>query len=616
MSGSPGRSGRTPSRCPAAVAGSIGLALVIVAAAALVVSCGNSSPGLVVPVLWASGSEASASGGVEPARVSVVEGDGGFEVDLATGAAQGAGPQWLAASGSAAAVGSLVSGADPRALDVRFSISGPIDGPSGGAALTVGVLAAIRGVELREGVTMTGTISPDGSVGRVGLVPVKVRAAADAGYDLVLVPLANAADLDADTGLDVVALGASLGVEVRPVADVGEAVAAFTGGPVTAGATTPPPLSPAVAAVAERTTTAMVARLEAVLGGDEVAGVNAAIRVRAAERLATARAALSGGDIAGAGGAATEGLVGLVRAVADDLTTAAATVDLEGERARVIAEAGDVAGAAEAAFGVWSAATEGMTPPSTVGLLSLPGAMGWLSYARAAAEASGTAAAGAVGPAELGGIAGAVAEQRVAVEVLWPDALAVVDALADGPGALTDDPDGFLDGYTGLLTTASEANERYLEAVLASGGVPPSPGDPADVAARVLAALATGDGPAVVRTSAAMSWWFVTSSEVTGRQAFGLDGFGLVNDVGVPAGPATLEAAVRNAADTVTAAADTLAARGVDPSSPVWSTAWGVGAAAADASTPEATGEVLALGEVWYSAVTVFLLLAASAPVG
>jgi len=66
----------------------------------------------------------------------------------------------------------------------------------------------------------------------------------------------------------------------------------------------------------------------------------------------------------------------------------------------------------------------------------------------------------------------------------------------------------------------------------------------------------------------------------------------------------------------VFAAAGTLAEGGVDPGAPVWSASWGQAAAAADTGAPSAAGEVVALGEVWYSAITVFVLLAASGSSG
>jgi hypothetical protein len=557
---------------------------------------------------------------VEPVGVVVAAGGGGFSVDLATEEARGAGPQWLAASGSAAMMGALASAADPRAIDIGFTITGPIDGPSGGAALTVGVLAAIRGLELQDGVTMTGTISPDGSVGRVGLVSTKVRAAAAAGYEVMLVPRANSTDRDPDTGLDVVSLGESLGIEVRPVANVGEATAAFTGMPVTLGADTPPAPGPAVAAVVRRTAEAMVDRLADMVveapalvagGGPGVEGSAEATESLASQLLSDAQAALAAGDDAGAYGASVAGVLGLARSRAEEsVTTAAANGDLSTVRSDVVAEADRVVDAADRAL-----AALGDIGPNTAGqLLTLPAALGWLTYARAVAQASGEAVGSATGAIQLGGLAGTIAEQRVAVEVMWPDARDVVLAVEDAPATLTDDPEGFLNGYTELLVIASEANEHYLEAVLGGTGAPVASSDPAVVAAGVLAEMATADGPTVVRASAAMSWWFVTAEAVAGRQVFGLGDFGVGAAIGVPADQVTLDAAVRNAFDTVVAAADTLAGSGVDPAAPVWSSSWGQAAAVADSDSAAAAGEVIALGELWFSSITVFLLLAASDP--
>lgn len=617
------------------VAGVVAVAMVAAVFGPLVAACSSDTGGLAVPVLWASDAGGERRGGVEQVRVAVGAGDGGFSVDLATEEAQGAGPQWLAASGAAAVVGTLASAVDPRTIDIGFRVTGRIDGPSGGAALTVGVLAAIGGLSLIPGVTMTGTMSPDGTVGRVGLLPTKIRAAADADYTLVLIPAANAGDRDPDTGLGPVALGESLGIEVRPVADLGEAMAAFTGRPVVDGPTMAPPLAPGVAAVAADSAAAMVERLagaleEAPVGGTEAGptagptGGPAAGANWAAALLEVARAALQDGDLAGAYGAATEGLLDLVRDSAATTATAAAAREGVGPvAARVATEAAGVVAAIDAELDRWGT-PDGPTTgaPGAFQLLNLPSAMGWLTYARAAAVASGEAAEGAIAADELGGLAGTIAEQRVAADVMWPDALAAVLAVTDGPdpggdGPLANGADVFLDGYTDLLVAASEANARYVEAVLAPGAQPggASPGAPVGPvvrAAEVLADMATGDSPAVVRTSAAMSWWFVTSSVVAGRQAFGLDAFGLGGDVGVPADQATIEASVRNAADVVTAAAGVLAADGVDPSAALWSAAWGQAAADADAANPAATGEVVALGELWFAAVQVLMLQAAA----
>lgn len=575
----------------------------------LLAGCGRLAEGeLVVPVLWAAGTGDAATGGVERARVVVGDGDGGYTVDLADSRAEGAGPAWLAASASAATVATLVSGVDPSNVNIRFTVTGRIDGPSGGAALAVGVLAAIRGQTLRDGVTMTGTISPDGAVGRVSGVPAKLRAAADEGFRVVLVPVSNAGDRDPGTGLNVVALGGSLGVEVRPVADLGEAVAAFTGGPVTAGPDSAPPLTPAVDAVAASTAAAMVTRLDDALASS---AVSSASRELPTARLDAAQQALADGALAGAYGTATDGWLQLVRVSAEESTVAAVNAGgLDPERTRLATEAAAVMAAADAAL----ARSDDPATRSVVGRLNLPAALGWLTYARAVAESVDSSLPMVIAADQMGELAGTLAELRAQVDVMWPDALAVVAQLVDGDAPLPADPKAILDGYTKLIEAAARANEGYAVDVLGSLGADPVTTQVAAGATAALSALVAGGSSPEVRASAALSWWFITTEQVAGRQSYGLDRFGLGTDVGVPADQGALDNAVRNASETVTAAAGNLAGQGVDTSYPVWASAWGVASAEADVAGATAGGEVLALGELWFAAVTANLLTAATSP--
>jgi len=85
--------------------------------------------------------------------------------------------------------------ADLSRVDVVVRVIGPrgeridvVDGPSAGAAITVAVVAAIRGDRVNSTVYATGTINPDGSIGRVGGVLEKAVAAARSGAKLFLVP--------------------------------------------------------------------------------------------------------------------------------------------------------------------------------------------------------------------------------------------------------------------------------------------------------------------------------------------------------------------------------------------------------------------------------------------
>lgn len=67
--------------------------------------------------------------------------------------------------------------------------SGLIEGPSAGAALAIATVAALENKTLNPEVMITGTINPDGSIGKVGSVPEKAKVAQEAGARIFLVPI-------------------------------------------------------------------------------------------------------------------------------------------------------------------------------------------------------------------------------------------------------------------------------------------------------------------------------------------------------------------------------------------------------------------------------------------
>jgi ATP-dependent Lon protease len=95
-------------------------------------------------------------------------------------------------------------------------IAEPKEGPSAGLAFVTGIVSALTGKAVKPGFAMTGEVALHGEVGPVGGIPHKIRAAARAGRKLVLVPQANAAEAQA--------VGAEVGVEVRPVSTIAEAL--------------------------------------------------------------------------------------------------------------------------------------------------------------------------------------------------------------------------------------------------------------------------------------------------------------------------------------------------------------------------------------------------------
>ncbi len=177
--------------------------------------------------------EQKAIGGVSPVRIEVrparAKGElrvGFFEEEVA-----GTGNMWRSAGWMAVVVASQLLGIDPRDYEFSFSVGGRIDGPSAGTYMTVGVLAALLGDQVREDVAMTGTINPDGTVGPVGGIPHKIEGAAERGAKLVLVPAGQRYDYDQNKGelVDLVEVGEKYGVEVREVSTVFEAYELLTG---------------------------------------------------------------------------------------------------------------------------------------------------------------------------------------------------------------------------------------------------------------------------------------------------------------------------------------------------------------------------------------------------
>lgn len=64
-----------------------------------------------------------------------------------------------------------------------------VGGPSAGAALTIATIAALENKTLRSDVMITGTINPDGSIGEVGGILEKAKAAKELGSKVFLVPV-------------------------------------------------------------------------------------------------------------------------------------------------------------------------------------------------------------------------------------------------------------------------------------------------------------------------------------------------------------------------------------------------------------------------------------------
>lgn len=187
---------------------------------------------VLVNVLAYSTGGGKSMGTCTPVRVTAGEASGcSVRVGFFESEVGGTGNQWRSAGWMAAVTAAVLSDFDPRTTRVSFEYEGRVDGPSAGALMTCGVLAAARGDTLREDAAMTGTINPDGSIGPVGGISHKIEGAAGKGMKLVLIPAGVRFDTDGNTGerVDLLEHGETLGVKVVPVFDIYHAYKLLSG---------------------------------------------------------------------------------------------------------------------------------------------------------------------------------------------------------------------------------------------------------------------------------------------------------------------------------------------------------------------------------------------------
>ena len=84
-----------------------------------------------------------------------------------------------------------ITGVDTGEINLAYIVGAHaslLEGPSAGAAITVATVAVLEGKPINESVSITGTINSDGTIGPVGGVLEKAKAAKRAGAKLFLVP--------------------------------------------------------------------------------------------------------------------------------------------------------------------------------------------------------------------------------------------------------------------------------------------------------------------------------------------------------------------------------------------------------------------------------------------
>ncbi len=104
-----------------------------------------------------------------------------------------------------------------------------VGGPSAGAATAALTAAMLAGLRVDESVALTGTINSGGLIGPVAGLKEKIEAASSAGLRLVLIPQGKRYFTSGNMTVDLVEYGGELGIEVKEVAHLQDAVYELTG---------------------------------------------------------------------------------------------------------------------------------------------------------------------------------------------------------------------------------------------------------------------------------------------------------------------------------------------------------------------------------------------------
>ena len=114
-------------------------------------------------------------------------------------------------------------------VTITVEFTGNVDGPSAGGVTCLTILSALDGLPLPTDFAMTGTILPDGTIGVVGGIPEKMRAAAKAGVKRIFIPafqrIVKEKEKDSVKDIDLQRLADELKVELYFVENIFEAYA-------------------------------------------------------------------------------------------------------------------------------------------------------------------------------------------------------------------------------------------------------------------------------------------------------------------------------------------------------------------------------------------------------
>jgi hypothetical protein len=160
-----------------------------------------------------------------PLEISMSDTRSPLRISMSDDAPSGSGTTIRNSLWTAALVAALQKESALQGVRISLDFKGGMDGPSAGAVMCLGIMTALDGREFPDDFAMTGSILPDGTVGLVGGVPEKLKAAAkNPKIKRVAIPALQRFARDAsENWVDLLALGRELGLELFPVESIADA---------------------------------------------------------------------------------------------------------------------------------------------------------------------------------------------------------------------------------------------------------------------------------------------------------------------------------------------------------------------------------------------------------
>jgi hypothetical protein len=485
----------------------------------------------------------------------------------------------------------------------------------------VGVLAALKNTPMKPTVTMTGTISPDGSIGTVAGIAAKMRAAADNGFDTVVLPQLATTVQPTGEGerVDTIQYGTSLGLKVVLAQNVSQAYEVFTGKPLFNAVTTEYSLDDSPSLLSAQTR-ASQAQIDAAVATSADISSEDPLRAQLEQELVSAQNAFATGNLDAA------------YALAVDVLNQASRELMRSEISSLIAAEG-ISAASQHLSSIITAnivsidaqtvrETQRVTELTASQTIFLPSALTWLSYARSVLvslqpNVENIDPTSATAAEDLTNIAGIVGEQMAGVNHTFRQNITMLDALPADTITPAEPVMKHLVGYTDFLVEAGQQNENYL-----SGAFGLQPSDiatmPVGSLLPVVSALsaetaqidpATGSpSQDVANAATALSYYATTSLLVSSVQALGIESLGIIETPNIQK-PDIVLSSLNTGADIVNSQAALIFEKGLQPGFATWSTAWGLEAFTTLSDLGRSgDGTVIALNEIWFDTVALFML--------